>query len=139
LAKLLDDCSSELAAKAPPTGWSIVQVVCHMRDNEERALERMRLMRDSSDPYVESYDQEQWAAERGYASVDFRQALIAYERFRIAHSCELAALSAGEWDLTGRHAERVITSIRIQTMRLLCHDSVHAAQIARLLDELARQ
>ena len=27
-------------------GWSVVEVVCHLRDAEERAAERMRAIRD---------------------------------------------------------------------------------------------
>ena len=53
------------AARGGEDEWSIVEVVCHLRDAEEQALARMRLMRDATDPVIAAYDQERWARERG--------------------------------------------------------------------------
>jgi hypothetical protein len=55
------------AARGDEDEWSIVEVVCHLRDAEEQALARMRLMRDATDPVIAAYDQERWARERRYA------------------------------------------------------------------------
>jgi hypothetical protein len=50
LEGLLEGCTEEQAraARGGDEGWSIVEVMCHLRDAEERALERMRTIRDGT-------------------------------------------------------------------------------------------
>src|SRR5512143_1731559 len=73
------------AARGGDENWSVVEVLCHLRDAEERALERMRLMRDETNPYLAGYDQAQWAVERNYAAARLDDALAGFLRFRLAH------------------------------------------------------
>lgn len=40
------------AARGGDENWSVVEVVCHLRDAEERAIERMRQMRDEDNPFL---------------------------------------------------------------------------------------
>ncbi len=133
LSRFLRGRASNAPAQKPKDTWSLAEVVCHLRDNEERALERMRLMRDRDDPLIESYDQNAWAKERNYASADIDKAFGDFKQFREQHLVELAVLAPDAWERTGRHAERGTTSIQIQTVRLLCHDIVHMEQISELL------
>jgi hypothetical protein len=37
---------------APPDAWSAVEIVCHLRDAEERALERTRMMLGADNPTI---------------------------------------------------------------------------------------
>ncbi|MGA9348929.1 MAG: DinB family protein [Anaerolineae bacterium] len=134
---LLQGCTQEQAQalRGGDDGWSVLEVVCHLRDNEERVLERMRLMRDEADPFIAAYDQEQWARERNYAADNLRKALAAFVRLRTSHIAELAALTPAEWERTGQHQERGRITISNQTLRVVCHDTIHAAQLARQLGQ----
>jgi len=38
------------AARGGDEDWSVAEVVCHLRDAEERAIERMRALRDEETP-----------------------------------------------------------------------------------------
>src|SRR5690348_4711731 len=80
LQALLAGCTQEQAqvARGGDENWSVVEVVCHMRDAEERSIERMRAMRDEDDPFLPGYDQDAWAKERGYANGNLREALATY-------------------------------------------------------------
>ncbi len=119
------------AARGGDEGWNVVEVVCHLRDHEERMLERLRAMRDEDNPAIVPYNQEELARERQYAAQELRQALADWKRLRENHVALLAALAPADWGRTGRHPERGPITIGIQTLRLLCHDSIHAAQLAR--------
>ena len=134
-AGLLSNCSPEQAhnARGGDEGWSIVEVMCHLRDAEERALERTVSMRDMDDPFLPGYDQEQWARERDYASANLRDALDAFSHFRSRHVDALAALAPDAWQRTGRHEEQGQISIEAQARHMAAHDAIHAAQIARQL------
>jgi phytoene dehydrogenase-like protein len=135
LEHLLRDCTQEQAqqARGGDEDWSVVEVVCHLRDAEERALERMRAMRDQDNPFFPAYDQEVWARERNYASTNLRDALQAFLQFRQQHVAELEALPPRDWERPGRHEEQGQISITAQTLHMVAHDSMHAAQIARQL------
>jgi len=111
--------------------WSIVEVMCHLRDAEERALERMRLMRDQPEPALVGYDQEAWARERNYAAADLRNTFDSFLRFRATHVAELTALPPQAWDRVGIHAEQGRITIATHTLHIVSHDFIHAAQIAR--------
>ena len=121
------------AARGGDENWSVVEVICHLRDAEERALERMRAMRDQENPPIHGYNQEAWARERNYAADNLEGALSAFLRFRAQHAAELAALRPEQWERTGRHDEAGAISISNHTLHIVHHDAVHSAQIARQL------
>ena len=135
LGALLTGCTEEEArsARGGDEDWSVVEVVCHLRDAEERGLERMRAMRDEDDPVIPAYDQEQWARERNYQGQDLRAALDGYTRIKRQHLAELEALPAEAWERTGRHEEQGTITISAHTAHIVSHDASHAAQIARQL------
>ena len=135
LEGLLARCTQEEAAEARggDEGWSVVEVVCHLRDCEERAVERAVAMRDSDDPVLEGYDQDAWARERHYAADDLRRAFTAFCHYRAQHVAALGALSSAGWQRTGRHTEMGSITILGQAQHIAAHDAIHAAQIARQL------
>jgi DinB superfamily len=139
LEALLDGCMQEqaTAARGDEEGWSIVEVACHLRDAEEQALSRMRLMRDNIHPVIVAYDQEHWARERNYPEASLREVLTAFNRFRAQHVTELAQLSPQEWEHTGQHEEQGTITISSHTLHIVSHDALHAAQIARQLKGVA--
>ncbi len=126
-AALSGEASTSLASGE----WGPVEIVCHLRDAEERALERMRMMRDLDDPFLPGYDQETWARERDYAHADLVEALADFTRFRLAHAEELAALSPEQWLRPGWHEEVGAITLLNHTIHLVCHDFVHLDQLAQ--------
>ena len=132
---LLEGCTQEDGSKARggDENWSVVEVLCHLRDAEERSLERVRAMRDEENPFLAAYDQDVWAEERDYATQDLHATLDAFLRFREAHVADLAALSPDGWERNGQHEEYGNITISAHTLHILSHDAIHAAQIARQL------
>jgi uncharacterized damage-inducible protein DinB len=135
LQKLLEDVSQEQAQSAVggDEGWSIVEVLCHLRDAEEFALNRNKLMRDQEDPNIIPYDQEQLAIDRHYVDQDLRRVLSDFIRLRQEHIALLEDLSAGDWHRPGQHPETGRIEIFDHTLHMVCHDAIHCAQIARQL------
>lgn len=135
LEALLANCTEEQArlARGGDENWSVVEVVCHLRDAGQRGLERMQAMRDEDDPFLPGYDQDAWAQERDYANANLRDALAGYLQNREQHIAELEALAPEDWERTGRHEEQGSITIQAHTLHLVSHDAVHAAQIARQL------
>lgn len=132
---LLNNVTQERAqrARGGDEHWSVVEVVCHLRDAEERALQRMQAMRDEETPHVAGYDQDAWARDRHYADDDLRQALASFLRLRAQHVAELSALTPEQWERSGEHEEQGRINIAAHTLHIVAHDCAHAAQLARQL------
>jgi hypothetical protein len=135
LRGLLRGCTHEEAAVARggDENWSVVEVICHLRDAEESALARMRLMRDEENPWLAAYDQDAWAVERQYAAERLETAVTAFLQRRTIYLTELAALAEEAWQRRGQHEEEGEITIHSHTLHLVSHDAVHLAQIARQL------
>ena len=120
-------------ARGGDENWSVIEVICHLRDAEERSLERMRQMRDQERPLLAAYDQDQWAVERNYAGADLHNALAAFLQQRATYLAELAALLPQAWMRQGQHVEQGEITIQSHALHMVSHDALHLAQIARQL------
>lgn len=124
------------AAKGGDENWSVVEVICHLRDAEEISFQRMQAMRDQDRPKIIGYDQEALARERNYSEADPQAALNVFAGFRERHIAALSALSAEEWERSGEHNEIGQITIFAHTIHKVHHDAIHCAQIARQLSSV---
>ncbi len=136
LRQLVRNLSTEQARTAhadsdSDENWSVVEIVCHLRDTEEVMSRRMVLLRDEENPRITGFDQEALAQEKDYAGSDLQEAIDAYTSFRAEHVANLRALSDEQWQRSGHHGLPGPVSIFNHTMHDVYHDAVHLAQIAR--------
>src|SRR5439155_248302 len=71
-----------LTHRPAPKSWAPTEVVCHLRDNEEWFLERMRLIMVMDLPRFVATNPDRWADERQYLTNDASVALAAFTRRR---------------------------------------------------------
>ena len=121
------------SAKGGDENWSVVEVICHLRDAEEISLGRVKAIRDQDCPRIAAYDQEVLARERNYREDDPHAALKAFAGFRKQHTVVLSGLPAKDWERSGEFEAFGQMTISAHTIHKLYHDSVHCAQIARQL------
>ncbi|HTX91256.1 MAG TPA: DinB family protein [Anaerolineales bacterium] len=135
LTALLKGVSQKQAqtARGGDENWSVVEVLCHLRDAEEFFIKRMQAMRDQEDPAIIGYDQEALARERNYKAADLQKALAGFLSFRQQAVAEFSKLSPEQWQRTGRHNEMGEITIFGQAIHHAAHDAIHCAQIARQL------
>jgi hypothetical protein len=127
---------SETKARAATGGdenWSVVEVVCHLRDAEEFFINRMRSMRDQDNPAIIGYDQEALARQRNYRSANLHKALADFITFRQQTVREFTELTPDQWQRPGQHNELGQITIFTQAIHHTAHDAIHYAQIARQL------
>ena len=133
LTRLVGDLAT--TTELPSTnhsGWTLLEIVCHLRDAEERALERTRLMRDTDGPKITSYDPALWAVERDYTSQDLATAVSGFRSLREAHVSELEVISFEDWRRGGSHTEYGEIDILGHAIHIMSHDANHLRQIAHL-------
>jgi hypothetical protein len=119
--------------------WSILEIVCHLRDTEESTLARVQMMVEEDHPAVEKLDAEGLAIESDYQSQSLDDALDAYERTRHAQIEYLKGLTDDQWQRTAEHDQRGEITIQSLTTHMALHDSVHFAQISRRIRELRNE
>jgi hypothetical protein len=113
--------------------WSVIEVVCHLRDGEEIGLARMQAMRDQDNPQIIGFDQNALARERKYAEANLATALADFTRMRAQYVAELTALTPEQWERPGHHNEIGGITILAHAAHRTYHDAIHCAQIARQL------
>ena len=121
------------SAKGGDENWSVIEVLCHLRDAEEIGLGRMQAMRDQDDPSVPGWDQNALALEKKYAEADLAPALAAFAETRAAYVAALKGLTPEQWERTARHNETGDITIFTHALHRAYHDAIHCAQIARQL------
>lgn len=113
--------------------WSIVDVVCHLRDAEARVIERVRRMRDEDRPALDAFDPEELARVRRYRDQSLIQALDELSRLREEQIALLEALAPDDWQRSGVHPEAGEITIQQLVAHMAAHDAIHLAQIARCI------
>jgi radical SAM superfamily enzyme YgiQ (UPF0313 family) len=134
LRALVRGLDPDAARRAGEGEWAVVQVVAHLADAEERAVERVRLMSTEDAPEIFAYDQEALADERGYLQMELGEQLDRFDRLRAERATLLSALAPADWQRTARHSDYGPITIHDLTAHMAKHDAVHLAQVARLVD-----
>ena len=134
LRALVGEIENDRLRTRPAAGeWAIIEVVGHLADTEERALDRVRRMLREDNPVLEPFDQEALAEERHYLDLDLNQELDRLEQLRRQHLALLEALDASGWERTGRHGDHGMMSVELYETHVAAEEVDHLAQIARLL------
>lgn len=121
------------ALRDGPDGWSIVEIVCHLRDFDEIFHHRARMMREQDHPQLPAYDHEAIAIERAYQGQSLAGAYGALQASRANFARFFESLTPEQWARGGVHPERDSFSMTDALMQVSAHDLDHLEQITRVL------
>lgn len=121
------------ALRDGPDGWSILEIVCHLRDFDEIFHSRAQMMQAQDQPQLPAYDHEAMAVERTYQGEDLAQAYSALQASRERFIAFLADLTPEQWERDGVHPERDSFTMTDAAMQVGLHDLDHLEQITRVL------
>lgn len=116
-----------------PAGWSIVEIVCHLRDFDEIFYRRARMMLEQDHPKLPAYDHEAMAIERAYQQ---QAAAAAYGELKASRRRFVdffKSLTDEAWQRGGIHPERGSFAMTDALMQVGLHDIDHLEQITRVL------
>lgn len=122
----------------PPSGaWSILEIVCHLVDEEVRDF-RLRLfqtLRDPAQPWPLN-DPEAWAREGRYNERELEPMVRAFVQERRESIRQLRALGHVDWNTAYNHPK--VGPVRAGELLAswAAHDALHLRQIAKRLFEL---
>ena len=135
LADAVKGASGTVLARRPaPKSWAATEVICHLRDNEEWFLDRMKLVVAMELPRFVTTNPDRWAEERQYLTNDAVRALAAFARRRGETIEFLRTLGSDDWPRAGVHADsRGRRTIDEFLSVMAWHDDNHLDQLRRAL------
>lgn len=116
-------------------GWTVTEVLCHLRDFESVFLERAQLTAKSEFPDIPFPDPDQLAVDHHYATEEAWAAFEDWTRRRRAFLGFLLSLPEEAWERPANHPTRGRFTLHQQLMLTAWHDVNHLEQITRILVE----
>ncbi len=117
------------------TGWTVVEVLCHLRDFESVFLERARLTATRDMPDLPFPDPDELAVEHRYAEEEAWSAFEDWVRRRKGFLEFVECVQEEAWQRAGRHPTRGRFTLEQQLALATWHDVNHLEQIVRILAE----
>ena len=136
LAEALRGGSAEALARRPDgKNWAAVEVVCHLRDNEESFLLRLEQIMLMDEPRFVTTNPNRWAEERQYLRNDAAAALGAFAGRRADTLAFFRGLRPADWSRAGIHTDsRGRRTIDDFLSVMAWHDDNHLDQLRRALE-----
>lgn len=119
--------------KPAPDRWSILEVVCHMADEESRDFRtRLDLTLHRPGESWPPIDPESWVTEHDYASRVLAEEVRRFRDERTRSKAWLESLDAPQWSHTYEHPKMGTLSAADLLASWVAHDLIHIRQITRL-------
>ena len=117
-------------------GWTVLEVLCHLRDYDRIFLNRARQILSEDQPLLVNYDHEALAIENRYNEQSVEAVLqdLMTSRFEMASLFE-GLTEEADWHRYGTHPEVGHWSIFNQLLQVNAHDIDHMEQMTRILLE----
>ncbi|MFM9958110.1 MAG: DinB family protein [Phycisphaerales bacterium] len=126
--------------KPTPKDWSVLEIVCHLADEEEEDFAPRLRATLASAPWT-PLDLDNVAERRGYNTRDLAAQLERFEQARSANVAWLRSLAAGnptpDFTIAHQHPKFGPISAGDLLTAWAAHDALHLRQIAKRLHQLA--
>lgn len=114
-------------------GWTIVEVLCHLRDFETVMRERADMMQNKEHPHFPMWDHEVLVQEHAYNQQNLQEVLKGLAKSRKALQEYFTTLPADKWERTALHPEYGEYTVTDLAMQVGTHDVTHLEQITQIL------
>ena len=113
--------------------WSLLQVVCHLYDEEREDFRaRVKSVLENPELHFSKIDPVAWVEERNYAGQDYQVMLSKFLQERDASIAWLSSLNNPEWDNAYDHPKVGPITARFLLTNWVAHDYLHIRQIIRI-------
>ena len=116
-------------------GWTVTEVMCHLRDFDGFFLGRAQTMVAEDHPVLPGYDHDALVVERRYNDQDVFAVYDELRQSRAQFVAFFKGLTAEQWERTGVHPERDYFDMTDSVMQVGLHDNDHIEQISRIITQ----
>lgn len=133
IASLVLAVSDEQACWRPePDSWSILEVVCHLLDEEREDFgARLTVVLDSPEEDFAPIDPPGWVTERAYSTRELRESLEGFLAERADSLSALRGRTAPRWDAAKGESPQVMRAGDLLAA-WAAHDLLHMRQLVAL-------
>lgn len=137
LQALLQNVSPSQVSKSPsgPNEWSMLEVLCHLRDYEEIFFERTRLILGEECPHLPLPEESaSLARKEQYQQQDFTAACASFFAARQTLLLALSEMSEEQWMRKGLLDGTTLVTLKEVVLQIILHDIDHIEQITHSLN-----
>jgi hypothetical protein len=127
-----------VSATDGPNGWSVIEILCHLRDFDGYFQQRCHLMLAEANPALPAFDHEAIAIKQNYQAQQLVNVWPAYAASRQRFVALVESLTDEQLNRPGIHPESGPITVLDQSLRAVLHDIDHSEQIARSLGRAER-
>lgn len=114
-------------------GWSVLYIMCHLRDVEAIFTQRARDLLERPEPIFQVTPNEELIARGDYGAQSLRAVLAEYTARRAAFIALLEPLTDDQWLRSGSHPDQGPATLLDVAINSGLHDVDHQEQIIRCL------
>ena len=130
---LLQPGKQPVSWKQQSEKWSLVEIVCHLRDEEKEDFrQRVQYVLERPEKAFPSIDPVLWVTERKYISQNYPDVVKEFMDERHASLKWLKTLNNAQWDNVHHHPKLGPMSARFILTNWVAHDYLHFRQISKL-------
>lgn len=135
LAALLAPLPPDMLSTRPAADeWSIVEILCHLRDVEREVDQpRVRQILREDDPFIPAQLSDEWAKTRAYQKQEAASVLREFAAARLETLDLLDGLAPAQWSRKARHAIFGPTSLQELVSFNAEHDRLHLQQVWKII------
>ena len=119
--------------KPKPNKWCILEVVCHLLDEElEDFRIRVQSVLESPERTLPPFDPAIWVEERSYMTQDYNSKLDTFLKERESSINWLKGLQDPNWENSYQHPKLGPLSAKLFLSNWLAHDYLHIKQLLKI-------
>jgi hypothetical protein len=128
--------SDEVLRRRPaPEQWSMLEILCHLRDVEFLFVERYAKMANHDRPQLRMIKQDELAEKLKYNGDNPVAVLREFQGLRAQTVLVLSALAQQGWERVGLHPKRGEFSIAAHAVMHVTHDANHVERLRALREQ----
>ncbi|MBZ0307887.1 MAG: DinB family protein [Anaerolineae bacterium] len=116
-------------------GWTVTEVMCHLRDYEMVYMERVRLTVEQDFPDLLSPNPDELAVQNNYQNDNLLEVYQAWVAHRQALLAYLQPLDDSAWERAANHPTRGRLDLNHQLALIAWHDLNHLEQMTHILEQ----
>jgi hypothetical protein len=117
------------------SGWTALEVMCHLRDLEAVIMQRATLTVEQESPALPNFDADATALAGRYNEQNLEAVYQAWVEGRTVLLAYLAERDEAAWERVGIHPKRGAMTLADQLAFTAWHDVNHIEQLVRILAE----
>ena len=124
-----------LRRRPAPEKWSMLEILCHLRDVEYLFVERYGKIGNDDRPQLRMINNDELAAKLHYNEDDPATVLREFQALRAETVTVLSALAQQSWERVGLHPRRGEFSIAANAVMHVTHDTTHLDRLRALREQ----